>query len=164
MGKIAKRLTDLVGNTPLLELSNYNASKGLKARVVVKLEYFNPSGSIKDRAALNMIKKAEEDGILHPGDTIVENTSGNTGIGLAAFSASRGYKLTVFLEPGQSEERQKMLRAYGADLKSMFDVPGVPEAFANGTFTTGFYQEAIQKYCDAQPTHCLLYTSDAADE
>ncbi len=72
---------------------------------------------------------------------------------MAAFSASRGYKLTVFLEPGQSEERQKMLRAYGADLKSMFDVPGVPEAFANGTFTTGFYQEAIQKYCDAQPTH-----------
>ena len=100
-----------------------------------------------------MIRAAERDGILKPGDTIVENTSGNTGIGLAAFAASRGYKLTVFLEPGQSEERQKMLKAYGTDLRSMFDVPGVAEAMANGTFTTQFYQDAIQAYCDAQPTH-----------
>ena len=153
MAKIVKNIEELVGRTPLFEFEKFEEKHDIKAHLLGKLEYFNPSGSIKDRAALNMIKKAEEDGILHPGDTIVENTSGNTGIGLAAFSASRGYKLTVFLEPGQSEERQKMLRAYGADLKSMFDVPGVPEAFANGTFTTGFYQEAIQKYCDAQPTH-----------
>ena len=99
-----------------------------------------------------MIKAAEDAGILHKGDTIVENTSGNTGIGLAAFAASRGYHVTVFLEPGQSEERQKMLEAYGANLKSMLDVPGVPQALANGTFTTEFYQEAIQKYCDEQDT------------
>ena len=88
MAKIVKNIEELVGRTPLFEFEKFDASKGLKARVVVKLEYFNPSGSIKDRTALNMIKKAEEDGILHPGDTIVENTSGNTGIGLAAFSDS----------------------------------------------------------------------------
>lgn len=153
MGHIVKNIEELVGHTPLFEFEKYEAKHGLSAKLLGKLEYFNPSGSIKDRAALNMILAAERDGLLHPGDTIVENTSGNTGIGLAAFSASRGYHLTVFLEPGQSEERQKMLEAYGATLKSMMDVPGVPEALANGTFTTGFYQEAIQKYCDAQPTH-----------
>lgn len=152
MSNIIKNIEELVGHTPLFEFVKYQEKNNIEAHLLGKLEYFNPSGSIKDRAALNMIKAAEEKGILHPGDTIVENTSGNTGIGLAAFSASRGYKLTVFLEPGQSEERQKMLEAYGAELKSMFDVPGVPEAFANGTFSTGFYQEAIQRYCDAQPT------------
>jgi len=153
MGKIVKNIEELVGHTPLFEFVKYEEQNDIKAHILGKLEYFNPSGSIKDRAALSMIKAAEEAGILHPGDTIVENTSGNTGIGLAAFSASRGYKLTVFLEPGQSEERQKMLRAYGANLKSMMDVPGVPEALAGGTFTTQFYQDAIQAYCDSQPTH-----------
>ena len=153
MGNIITNIEQLVGRTPLFEFENYEKKHDVKAKLLGKLEYFNPSGSVKDRAALNMIKAAERDGILHPGDTIVENTSGNTGIGLAAFSASRGYKLTVFLEPGQSEERQKILRAYGAELKSMLDVPGVPEALANGTFTTQFYQDAIQAYCDAQPTH-----------
>jgi cysteine synthase A len=152
MGKIITNIEELVGHTPLFEFVNYEEKNDIKAKILGKLEYFNPSGSVKDRAALNMIKAAEKNGILKPGDTIVENTSGNTGIGLAAFSASRGYKLTVFLEPGQSEERQKMLRAYGANLKSMFDVPGVPEALTNGTFTTQFYQDAIQAYCDSQPT------------
>ncbi|MBQ9610386.1 MAG: PLP-dependent cysteine synthase family protein [Lachnospiraceae bacterium] len=152
MSKIVKNIAELVGHTPLFEFVKYEENNELKAHLLGKLEYFNPSGSVKDRAALNMIKAAERDGLLHPGDTIVENTSGNTGIGLAAFAASRGYKLTVFLEPGQSAERQKMLRAYGANLQSMMDVPGVPEALANGTFTTQFYQDAIQSYCDAQDT------------
>lgn len=153
MGKIITNIEELVGRTPLFEFVKYEEKNNIKAHILGKLEYFNPSGSIKDRAALAMIKAAEDEGILHPGDTIVENTSGNTGIGLAAFAASRGYHLTVFLEPGQSEERQKMLRAYGATLKSMLDVPGVPEALSAGTFSTGFYQEAIQKYCEAQPTN-----------
>lgn len=152
MGKIVKNIEELVGHTPLFEFVKYEENNNIKAHILGKLEYFNPSGSVKDRAALNMIKAAERDGILHPGDTIVENTSGNTGIGLAAFAASRGYKLTVFMEPGQSEERQKILRAYGADLQSMLDVPGVAEALGNGTFSTQFYQDAIQAYCDAQPT------------
>lgn len=153
MSRIIKNIEELVGHTPLFEFEKYEEKHNIKAKLLGKLEYFNPSGSVKDRAALNMIKAAERDGLLKPGDTIVENTSGNTGIGLAAFAASRGYKLTVFLEPGQSVERQKMLRAYGANLKSMLDVQGVPEAFQNGTFTTQFYQDAIQAYCDAQPTH-----------
>lgn len=153
MGKIIKNIDELVGHTPLFEFTSYERKHDLKARILGKLEYFNPSGSVKDRAALNMIRYAERDGILHPGDTIVENTSGNTGIALAAFAASRGYKLTVFLEPGQSAERQQILRAYGADLKSMLDVPGVTEALANQTFTTQFYQDAIQAYCDAQKTN-----------
>ena len=131
MGKIVKNIEELVGHTPLFEFVKYEEKHSLQAHLLGKLKYFNPSGSIKDRAALNMIRAAERDGILKPGDTIVENTSGNTGIGLAAFAASRGYKLTVFLEPGQSEERQKMLKAYGTDLRSMFDVPGVAEAMAN---------------------------------
>ena len=152
MANIITNIEQLVGKTPLFEFVNYEKKHGLKAKILGKLEYFNPSGSVKDRAALNMIKAAERDGILHEGDTIVENTSGNTGIGLAAFAASRGYKLLVFLEPGQSEERQKILRAYGAELKSMLDVPGVAEALSNGTFSTKFYQEAIQAYCDAQDT------------
>lgn len=89
MKKIAKQLTDLVGNTPLLELSNYNKAKGLKARLIVKLESFNPAGSVKDRVALAMIEDAEASGLLKPGATIIEPTSGNTGIGLAFVAAAK---------------------------------------------------------------------------
>ena len=153
MANIIKNIEELVGNTPLFEFVKYEEKYGLEAKILGKLEYFNPSGSVKDRAALNMIKAAERDGLLHPGDTIVENTSGNTGIGLAAFAASRGYHLTVFLEPNQSVERQAMLKAYGAKLYLMTELPEVAEALANGTFSTQFYQEALQRYCDAQPTH-----------
>ena len=116
MGKIAKRLTDLVGNTPLLELSNYNASKGLKARVVVKLEYFNPVGSVKDRIALAMVEDAESKGILKSGTTIIEPTSGNTGVGLAFVSASKGYKLILTMPDTMSVERRNLLKALGAEL------------------------------------------------
>ena len=153
MSKIVTNIAELVGNTPLMELVGYEKKHDLKAKVLGKLEYFNPSGSIKDRAALNMILAAEEKGLLKPGDTIVENTSGNTGIGLAAFSASRGYKLEVFKEPGQSIERQQILKAYGATVHIMTDLPEVAKALADGTFTVQFYQDALQRYCDAQPTH-----------
>lgn len=95
MARIARQLTDLVGNTPLLEFSNLNASKGLKAQVIGKLEYFNPAGSVKDRIALAMIEDAEAKGLLKPGATIIEPTSGNTGVGLAFVSASKGYKLIL---------------------------------------------------------------------
>lgn len=116
MVKIAKRLTDLVGNTPLLELSNYNASKGLKARLVVKLEYFNPAGSVKDRIALAMIEEAEANGTLKPGATIIEPTSGNTGVGLAFVSAAKGYKLVLAMPDTMSIERRNLLKALGAEL------------------------------------------------
>lgn len=112
MAKIAKKLTDLVGNTPLLELSNYNASKGLKARVVVKLEYFNPAGSVKDRIALAMVEDAEAKGALKPGATIIEPTSGNTGVGLAFVSASKGYKLILTMPDTMSVERRNLLKAF----------------------------------------------------
>jgi cysteine synthase A len=94
MGKIAKKLTDLVGNTPLLEIGNYSASKGLKAKLVVKLESFNPVGCVKERIALAMIEDAEAKGILKPGVTIIEPTSGNTGIGLAFASAAKDTSLS----------------------------------------------------------------------
>lgn len=116
MKKIAKQLTDLVGNTPLLELSNYNKSKGLKARLVVKLESFNPAGSVKDRVALAMIEDAEASGLLKPGATIIEPTSGNTGIGLAFVAAAKGYKLTLTMPDTMSVERRNLLKALGAEL------------------------------------------------
>jgi len=116
MKKIAKQLTDLVGNTPLMELSNYNKSKGLKARLIVKLESFNPAGSVKDRVALAMIEDAETSGLLKPGATIIEPTSGNTGIGLAFVAASKGYKLILTMPDTMSVERRNLPKALGAEL------------------------------------------------
>ncbi|MDR1667479.1 MAG: cysteine synthase A [Bacteroidales bacterium] len=116
MSKIAKKLTDLVGNTPLLELVAYANKQGLQAKVIAKLEYFNPAGSVKDRIALAMVEDAEQKGILKPGATIIEPTSGNTGIGLAFVAASKGYKLTLTMPETMSLERRNLLKALGANL------------------------------------------------
>lgn len=116
MAKIAKQLTDLVGNTPLLELSNFNELNNLEATIVAKLEYFNPAGSVKDRIALAMIVDAEEKGLLKSGATIIEPTSGNTGIGLAFVAASKGYKLILTMPETMSLERRNLLKALGANL------------------------------------------------
>ena len=114
MEKIARKLTDLVGNTPLLELSNYNKSKNLKARLVVKLEYFNPAGSVKDRIALAMIEDAEVKGVLQAGATIIEPTSGNTGVGLAFVAAAKGYKLILTMPDTMSVERRNLFESFGS--------------------------------------------------
>ena len=116
MGKIAKQLTELVGNTPLLELSAFNASKGLEAAVVAKLESFNPVGCVKERIALAMVEDAEAKGILKPGATIIEPTSGNTGVGLAFVAAVKGYKLVLTMPETMSLERRALLKALGAEL------------------------------------------------
>lgn len=111
---IAKQLTDLIGRTPLLELNNYSAAKGLNTPIIAKLESFNPGGSSKDRIALSMINDAEEQGILKPGATIIEPTSGNTGVGLALVSAVKGYKLILTMPETMSIERRNLVKAYGA--------------------------------------------------
>lgn len=115
--KIASVITDLVGKTPLLELSRYSKSKNCLTNIIAKLEYFNPAGSIKDRVALNMVLQAENDGILKPGATIIEPTSGNTGVGLAMVCAVKGYKLILTMPETMSVERQKLLKAYGAKIE-----------------------------------------------
>ena len=130
MARIARQLTDLVGNTPLLEFSKFNASKGLKAQVIGKLEYFNPAGSVKDRIALAMIEDAEAKGLLKPGATIIEPTSGNTGVGLAFVSASKGYKLILTMPDTMSAERRNLLKALGARLVLTPGVEGMKGAIA----------------------------------
>ena len=117
MAKIAKQLTDLIGHTPLLELSKFSAQKGLQTPVVAKVEYFNPGGSVKDRIALAMIEDAEQKGLLKPGATIIEPTSGNTGVGLALVSAVRGYHLILTMPETMSVERRNLVKAYGAEVR-----------------------------------------------
>lgn len=114
--KIAKSITELIGHTPLLELSNYQAQHQLGARILAKLEYFNPAGSVKDRIAKAMIETAEAAGILSKDSVIIEPTSGNTGIGLAAIASSRGYRIILTMPETMSIERRKLLKAYGAEL------------------------------------------------
>ena len=116
MSKVYKSIVDLVGHTPLVELVNFNKNNNLKATIIAKVEGFNPAGSVKDRVAKSIIEDYEERGILKPGSTIIEPTSGNTGIGLAAIAASRGYRLIITLPETMSVERRNLIKAYGAEL------------------------------------------------
>ena len=117
MTKIAKKLTELIGNTPLLELNKFSSLKGLEQPIIAKIESFNPGGSVKDRVALAMIEDAEDKGLLKPGATIIEPTSGNTGVGLALVAAVKDYKLILTMPETMSIERRNLVKAYGATVK-----------------------------------------------
>lgn len=127
---VYKSATDLIGNTPLLELTNWEKAQGLEATVLAKLEYFNPAGSVKDRIGLAMVNDAEEKGLLKPGSVIIEPTSGNTGIGLAAVAAARGYRIILTMPDTMSVERRNMLKAYGAEIVLTEGAKGMKGAIA----------------------------------
>lgn len=130
MGQIYKNVEEMIGRTPLLEVARIEEEKGLQAKVLVKLELFNPAGSVKDRAALSMLLDAEERGLIAPGSTIIEPTSGNTGIGLASVAASRGYRTVFTMPETMSIERRKLLKGYGAEIVLTEGAKGMPGAIA----------------------------------
>lgn len=132
MGKIYDSITELVGKTPLVRLHRFEAAEGALGHILGKFEYFNPSGSVKDRAALNMILEAEYEGKLKPGMTIVDYTSGNTGIATAAFANAKGYHYVAVIQPGVSVERSQILKALGARLLQVSEVPGFMEMLKTG--------------------------------
>ena len=145
MAKIAKQLTDLIGNTPLLELSKFSKAKGLETPIIAKVEFFNPGGSVKDRIALAMIEDAEKKGLLKPGATIIEPTSGNTGVGLALVSAVKGYKLILTMPETMSVERRNLVKAYGAEVRLTSGKDGMPGAI-----------KAAEALCDSIPGSIIL--------
>ena len=145
MKKIANQLTELIGQTPLVELGKYSAEKGLATPVVAKVEYFNPGGSVKDRIALAMIEDAERRGLLKPGATIIEPTSGNTGVGLALVSAVKGYKLILTMPETMSVERRNLVKAYGAEVRLTPGKDGMPGAI-----------RAAEELRDATPGSIIL--------
>ena len=114
--KIYHSLPELIGHTPLFSADNFSREQGLETPILAKLEYFNPAGSIKDRVALNIIEKAEVQGLIQKGSTIIEPTSGNTGIGVAAICAAKGYKAIIVMPENMSNERKLLMKAYGAEL------------------------------------------------
>jgi len=136
MAKIYESIMELVGNTPLLEIKNYEIRNKLDAKILVKLEYYNPNQSVKDRIASAMVEDAEKKGFLKPGYTIVETTSGNTGIGLAAVAAAKGYQFRVYIQDNVSEERFQVIKAFGGEIIKLSEEPAIARTLeeTNGDF------------------------------
>ena len=145
MARIAKQITDLIGNTPLVELNRYSKFRGVETPIIAKVEFFNPGGSVKDRIGLAMIEAAEKDGKLKPGATIIEPTSGNTGVGLALVSAIKGYKLILTMPETMSVERRNLVKAYGAEVRLTSGKEGMPGAI-----------KAAEELRDATPGSVIL--------
>ena len=141
MAKIYESITELVGKTPLLEIKNYEKRHNLQAKVLVKLEYYNPNQSVKDRIALAMVEDAEKKGLLKPGYTIVETTSGNTGIGLAAIAATKGYKFRVYIQDQVSQERYQVIHAFGGETIKLSEEPAIAKVLEE---TGGDFVAAIK--------------------
>lgn len=148
--KVYKKITDLIGNTPLLELENYSKENNLSAAIFGKLEYFNPAGSVKDRIAKAMIEDAENSGLLKPDSVIIEPTSGNTGIGLAAVAASRGYRVIFTMPETMSVERRSLLKAYGAELVLTEGAKGMKGAIIKAN---ELYEEIPNSFIPSQFTN-----------
>lgn len=164
MSKIAKQLTDLIGNTPLLQLSNYNLAQKLDATIIAKLEYFNPAGSVKDRVAFAMITEAEKNGILKSGSTIIEPTSGNTGVGLAFVAATKGYKLILTMPETMSNERKSLLKALGAHLELTPGKDGMPGAIRKAQELRDSIPGAVILQQFENPANPAIHTATTGEE
>ncbi len=164
MSKIAKQLTDLIGNTPLLQLSNYNLAQKLDATIIAKLEYFNPAGSVKDRVAFAMITEAEKNGILKSGSTIIEPTSGNTGVGLAFVAATKGYKLILTMPETMSNERKSLLKALGAHLELTPGKDGMPGAIRKAQELRDSIPGAVILQQFENPANPAIHTTTTGEE
>lgn len=164
MEKIAKKLTDLIGNTPLLELSNFNKKHNSEARIIGKLEYFNPASSVKDRIANAMIEDAEANGVLKPDNELIEPTSGNTGIGLAFVAAAKGYKLTLTMPETMSIERRNLLKALGANIVLTPGPEGMKGAIAKAEELQKENPKAVILQQFANPANPAIHRRTTAEE
>ncbi|MDH6307012.1 cysteine synthase A [Parabacteroides sp. PF5-5] len=164
MKKIAKRLTDLIGNTPLLELGIYGKQQQVKARLIGKLEYFNPLGSVKDRIALAMIEDAEKKGILKTGSVIIEPTSGNTGVGLAFVASIKGYRLILTMPETMSLERRNLLKALGAELVLTPGAEGMKGAIAAAAKLQAETPDSVILQQFENPANPAIHAQTTAEE
>ncbi len=164
MSKIAQQLTDLIGNTPLLQLNTFSKNQNTATPVVAKLEYFNPAGSVKDRIALSMILDAEKSGRLKPGATLIEPTSGNTGVGLAFVSAVRGYKLILTMPETMSVERRNLVKAYGATVVLTPGADGMKGAIAKALELRDTTPGAVILQQFENPANPAIHYAKTADE
>lgn len=159
---IKKSITELVGNTPLVELTNFEEKHNLKAKILGKLEYFNPSGSVKDRAALAMLEDAEKKGLIKAGSTIIDSTSGNTGIALAALAHAKKMEFEPFLEPGVSIERKQIFDAFGLNSYGFEDIPGLGD-LSNGLVLEDLIN-GMQQYADEKGYFYINQTINQANQ